>query len=282
MMHMRSKRMLLGALTALLILVVVRQGLVEMGRSLVVRCVNNYRLPAEGSIVVNGVEGRIIEYTSPHDGRHLRGVYFESAPNAPTLVFFHGNGETIEPFLASAAALAKSGMHVFLPEYQCYGGMGGARPTEAQMINDGRSAVFSMGVRAIASSGTIIVGRSLGAGVASAVAAAGYGDALVLISPFTSITSVARRYAGSFAPLIVADSFDNEHRLKSFDRPLVIMHGTEDGVVPFFEGERLAAQHPDATFIPVPGAGHNNLPPLHEIIARIAPMFPEHLRPLEK
>ncbi len=279
-MTARNKKILLGGLTALLILVVVRQGFVAMSRTVIIPCVNNYLFPAEGSIVVNGVEGRIIEYTSPSAQQHLRGVYFESVPNAPTLIFFHGNGETIEPFLSSAATLATSGMHVFLPEYQCYGGMGGARPTEAQMIDAGRSAVFSMGARAIASSGTIIVGRSLGTGIAAAVAAAGYGDALVLLSPFTSTTSVARRYLGSLAQVIVADSFNTERRLSNFDRPLVIMHGTEDEVVPFSEGQRLAAQHPTATFIPIPGAGHNNLPPLEELMARIFPILPEHLRPL--
>ena len=52
--------------------------------------------------------------------------------------------------------------------------------------------------------------------------------------------------------------------------PVLIIHGTEDEVVPFAMGERLAGVFPQAQFVPVPGGQHNDLLTMHAIPMRKA------------
>jgi fermentation-respiration switch protein FrsA (DUF1100 family) len=70
---------------------------------------------------------------------------------------------------------------------------------------------------------------------------------------------VAWRRVGPLAPLLVRDAFDSLSRINSVPSPIVVFHGTNDGVIPFDLGKRLAeAAH--ARFVPVEGRGHNDMP----------------------
>jgi hypothetical protein len=77
---------------------------------------------------------------------------------------------------------------------------------------------------------------------------------VVLVSPFTSITDMARPVAGWLTPLAVRDRFDTAGRLPRISAPLVIVHGTHDEVIPFAMGEELARSRPGSGFVAIPVA----------------------------
>ena len=56
--------------------------------------------------------------------------------------------------------------------------------------------------------------------------------------------------------MALARSRERFHLLPGLSLPALVLHGTEDGVIPFAHGEETARLIPGARFIPLPGVGH--------------------------
>src|SRR6202008_4301022 len=85
----------------------------------------------------------------------------------------------------------------------------------------------------------IAYGRSLGGGAACALATQRAVAALILESTFTSVRPFAWRFR---APgFLVRDPFDNLAVVRAFKKPLLVLHGTRDEVIPVEHGRELAA-----------------------------------------
>jgi pimeloyl-ACP methyl ester carboxylesterase len=105
----------------------------------------------------------------------------------------------------------------------------------------------------------VIEGQSLGTAVAAELAARRRVRKLVLISPFTSVTDLVGRFFPFPARYLVRDRFDTRAIAPGIRIPVLIIHGSDDEVVPFAMGEELARVFPDARLISVEGGGHNDL-----------------------
>ncbi|TMA08473.1 MAG: lysophospholipase [Deltaproteobacteria bacterium] len=116
----------------------------------------------------------------------------------------------------------------------------------------------------------VLLGQSLGAGVATEMAKRGLGARMVLVSPFTSVADMARRMVPFFPASWVRHRFDTQSKAAAIGLPVLIVHGTEDEVVPFAMGEQLARSFPRAQLVPIPGGQHNDLLAMHAIPMREA------------
>lgn len=202
----------------------------------------------------------------------LAGAFFRAAdPDAPAILYFHGNGESAAHNVGLADFFVSHGLSVFLAEYRGYGAQPGV-PTEEGLLADARDAWKALdglvGLKVPAGK-RILLGRSLGAAVAAGLAA-DLGEErpalVVLVSPFTSVSDMARPVAGWLTPLAVRDRFDTAGRLPRISAPVVIVHGTHDEVIPFAMGEALARSRPGSGFVAIPRGTHNDLPGLDGIL----------------
>jgi len=210
---------------------------------------------------------RLIDYRSS-DGIDLRGALVPAAaPAAPVAVYFHGNGESAAHNLPFAADLASRGIGVFLAEYRGYGGLRGS-PTEDGLYADGDAAVGVVRQAGVPPERLILMGRSLGSGVATELAVRHDCALLVLISPYTSMVDMGRIIAGPAARLAVPDRYDNLDKIARVRCPVVVLHGTRDEVIPVRMGRALAAAAPGAALVEVPEASHNDFPGLEELLGR--------------
>jgi fermentation-respiration switch protein FrsA (DUF1100 family) len=102
-------------------------------------------------------------------------------------------------------------------------------------------------------------GRSLGGGAVCALARERPLGALVLESTFSSVSGMARRMGLPtwLAPLLLRDRFDNLGALQRFARPVLLMHGERDEVIPPAEAELLREARADIEFHWLP-CGHND------------------------
>ena len=209
---------------------------------------------------------RIVDYAAA-DGTRLRGAWVRSGrSDAPTVLFFHGNGESAAHNLRFAAELASLGVDSFLAEYRGYGGLAGT-PTEANLYADGLAARAMLEKSGVSSDRLVLVGRSLGSGVAVELAVRSQCRLLVLVSPYTSITAMGRAVVGPLASVLVPDPFDSLSKASRIASPVAILHGIDDDVVPFSMGEELAHAIRGARFVPLAGRGHNDIPELAALIA---------------
>lgn len=221
-------------------------------------------------------EGWSVARYSTTDGVRLAGAYFPPpSPDRPVLLYFHGNAEAAAHNLPFADALRTRGLGVFLAEYRGYGGLGGS-PSEEGLYADGEAALAALGRLGVPAERVVLVGRSLGSGVAVELATRHRVALVVLVSAYTSIVDMGRTVAGPLAPMFVRDRFDSLSKIGQVSSPIVLVHGTRDDVVPVAMGRRLAAARPDARWVEVPEATHNEFPGLAGIVAReIQALFPE-------
>jgi fermentation-respiration switch protein FrsA (DUF1100 family) len=83
---------------------------------------------------------------------------------------------------------------------------------------------------------------------------------LILQSTFVSAYRVMTRF-----PVIPFDRFPSEATLRKVRCPVLVIHGTEDRVIPFWHGEALYRKANDPKRkLWLEGVGHNDIPGPHE------------------
>lgn len=206
----------------------------------------------EGAALVSRMTPRSIPF---------HGVYFAAREGRPTVVVFHGNGETMASSFPRARYMAARGFGVLLAEYRGYGRSAeSGTPSEEGLYDDGAAALAFLHEAGVAPARIVLWGTSLGTGVASELAASGQGSRLILCTPYTSIRDLAARVAW-FLPtsLVVKERFDTLAKAPRIQVPTLVVHGDQDEVVPFAMGEAVARAIKGATFFRVPGGHHNDL-----------------------
>jgi len=205
------------------------------------------------------------------DGQRIAAVYRPNASATYTLLLSHGNAEDLGSLTPLLAGLSSLGFSVFAYDYRGYGRSEGT-PSESRVYADVDSA-YEYLVRELQVGPERIVayGRSLGAGAAVDLAAHRKLGGLVLESPFLSAFRVMTR-----VPLFPFDKFRNAAKIGRVRCPVLIMHGEDDEIVPFWHGRRLfeLALEPK-TFVAVPGAHHN------DFVEVAGPRYAQALRDFE-
>jgi fermentation-respiration switch protein FrsA (DUF1100 family) len=215
-----------------------------------------------------GITHQIIEYPSLN-GKILTGIFFPN-PETPkgTIVFFHGNFGNVSNHFGQCQFLTHDGFDVLIFDYEGYGASQG-NPNPERLVEDGISTVrYAAAHNRNPQGGVVVFGQSLGGAVAVVVAAREpLVKAAVIEASFTSYRLMTRYVLGRhvwtwplypFAPFLVSRTCDPIKFVGAISpRPLLIIHGDEDEIVPTFMSQQLfeAAGEPKKLWI-VPGAGH--------------------------
>jgi uncharacterized protein len=194
---------------------------------------------------------------STADGLTIHAGYRPARAGLPTVLFFHGNGMVWPDGVYVTELLALRGYGVLLAEYRGYNGNPGT-PSEQGLYRDARAALAFLQHQGIAGEDLILAGLSVGSGPAVQLATETEARALILISPLASLpATVSAAYPWLPVRLLLRDGYDNLAKVPRVDVPILIVHGEADRLIPLAHAERLAAAHPAAEFIALPGRGHN-------------------------
>ncbi len=201
------------------------------------------------------------------DGVRLHGWYLPHPQPLASVLFCHGNAGNITHRAELLWMLQnRVGVSVLIFDYRGYGRSEG-RPTEAGILADARAARTWLAAReGIAESQIVLMGESLGGGVAVDLAAADGARALVLQKTFTSLPDVAA-YHFPWLPVrwLMRNRLDSLSKIGNYRGPLLMCHGQPDSIVPYELGRKLfeAANEPKH-FIYLPRHDHNDpLPPTY-------------------
>ena len=197
----------------------------------------------------------ILKLTYNQAGEAVSMVYLGN-PVSPYLVFYnHGNGEDLQSILPRLKFLQQSGFSVLAWDYPGYGTSDG-QPTE-KLVQDIAEQIWKMIPEEFGYQPrqVILYGRSLGGGPAVQLATRHQAAGLVLEGCFTSIFRL-----GLGAPILPWDIFNNLATIGSVNCPVMVIHGTNDQVVPFEQGLQLYAKAPEPkTFTWIKDAGHSDV-----------------------
>jgi pimeloyl-ACP methyl ester carboxylesterase len=206
--------------------------------------------------------GALLELPS-RGGRTVRALAF-GAPAADvgrTFLFFHGNNETADDSVGLAGELVRRGHRAIVAEYTGYGrSKGEGSPSERVLYEDAEALLEHLRGAKGGASPIVLMGRSLGTGVAAEMSMRGHGRGLVLLSPYTSIDDVGAHYV-PFLPVraLLSDHFATLRKAPAIRVPTLVVHGTADEVIPFAMGTKVAGAIAGARLLTIEGGTHNDL-----------------------
>lgn len=224
-----------------------------------------YPAPTPGASDFTAAEGaEDITFVSA-DGTKLHGRYYDRPQPRHVVLYCHGNGETVADNHHLMGRLRdRLDAAVFIFDYRGYGRSEG-KPHEAGVVADGVAAAEWLAEKTDSSiDRLVVIGRSLGGGVAAAIAAERGAGALVLQSTFDRLTSAAAsHYPWLPVGLLMRNRYDSVARLRDYKGPLLMSHGTADKVVPYRLGRRLFDACPSESkrWIEFLGRTHNQPQP---------------------
>lgn len=193
------------------------------------------------------------------DGIALHGWYVPGPrPEAPVVLFFHGNAGNIGERLDTLRLLHDAGAATLIIDYRGYGRSEG-RPDEAGTYRDADAAWrWLRHSREVASRDIVILGRSLGGPIAAHLAARTRPAGLILESTFTSLPDLAAdHYPWMPVRLLTRYRYDTRAYLADVTCPVLVIHGRDDDLVPFAHAERLAAVRPPVVDLVALDGGHD-------------------------
>lgn len=190
------------------------------------------------------------------DGLDIAAGYRAAEPGKPTILYFHGNGADWQSSVVATDTMVPAGYGVLAAEYRGYRGNPGS-PSEEGLYRDGRAAVAWLGERGVAPSDIVVIGNSIGGGVAARIAAETSPAALVLISPFSSLSQlVGEKLWWLPTGWLLRDRYDNVAALAEYGGPVLILHGDRDDLIPLAHAERLAQSKEGGELAVFAGIGH--------------------------
>lgn len=211
-------------------------------------------LPADAGMA--DVSERVME--TP-DGEKVIAWYGKAKPGQPTLLYFHGNGGSLESRRERIAKYMARGRGIFMMAYRGFSGSSGS-PSEAANTADAKLAYETLIKDGVKPEDIILYGESLGTGVATQVAVEKPVRGLILDSPYTAVVDrAADIYWWLPVRALVIDSYETRRFIKDVRAPLFIIHGEADDVVPVAMGRKIfeLANEPKE-IATLPAAGHND------------------------
>jgi fermentation-respiration switch protein FrsA (DUF1100 family) len=193
------------------------------------------------------------------DGEKVIVWHVPAKPGHPVILYFPGNGDFLAGRVSRFRAMTSDGTGLVALSYRGYAGSSG-HPSERGILQDA-AAAYAFATARYAPDRIVLWGFSLGTGVAVALASEQPIGKLILEAPYTSTVDIA----GAVFPLVpvrwlMRDQFRSDERIARVKAPLLVMHGTDDPVIPISFGERLfALAHEPKQLVRFPGGGHDNL-----------------------
>ncbi|HRP62483.1 MAG TPA: alpha/beta fold hydrolase [Phycisphaerales bacterium] len=218
-------------------------------------------------------------------------LHAEGGPPAPTILHVHGNAGNIQSHTYFTEYLPHAGFNVFIFDYRGYGQSAGSAKRRNDLIADTHAALDAMLQRSDVDVSRIgLYGQSLGGAIGvNLMAERPEIKAAVIESAFTSWREIAASVVGGDPPnfigrwlaaLVLPDHARPIDAIARIERPMLLIHGDADSIIPVGHSRRLAAAAPDfAELLLLPGGDHNTLRDSHpEIDMQVVRFFRRHVR----
>ncbi|MBS1962278.1 MAG: alpha/beta fold hydrolase [Bdellovibrionales bacterium] len=213
------------------------------------------KLPADFPLRFEGAT----EISIPVDGAILSALRFRVKNPRGIIVYFHGNAGSLSGWGDEGTMHAALGFDVLIYDYRGYGKSTGRISSEDQLVNDAR-AVLAEARKDFPDSKIVLFGRSLGTGLAVRLASEMKPALLILETPYLSLASIGRARFPVVLPFLVRYPMRSDLYAPKVTAPTIILHGTDDEVVPFVSGAALAERFtPPADLVKFPGGHHSDL-----------------------
>lgn len=218
-----------------------------------------------------------IELTPQYIGLNYEDIYFKTNDNVklngwfvpikdktkqkivPTILFCHGNAGNISHRIEILKIFNEFNYNIFIFDYRGYGRSDGSPSEEGTYLDAVASYNYLISRDDIDKSKIVLYGKSLGGAIAIDLATRVKIFALITEASFTSTVEVGRQVYPIFpVKLLVTQKFDALSKIGKITVPKLIIHSTEDEIIPFNIGKKLFEKAVEPKEFMVTKGGHND------------------------
>lgn len=172
----------------------------------------------------------------------------DSVYNGSNIIYFHGNAGNLVSQHKMMMPFLKKGYKIYAADYSGFGFSEG-KATRKNVLLDGNSAIeYFTSLDNNSNNKWIVYGQSLGGHLTPVVALMNQDliDGIVVEGAFASHQDIGATSAGFLARILIAEQYSAKKAIKNFKKPVLIIHSTEDKIIPYRMGEELfnAANEP--------------------------------------
>lgn len=173
------------------------------------------------------------------DGEQFNAIYYTRPNTKYVVLYFHGNGGSLNSWQNISPEILTLNCNLLLTDYRGYG-KSTTRFSEEGFYNDAQAAYNFLKTKGYKDEQIIIYGRSLGSGVAVDLASKNNPNALILETPYTSVSKVASEQTPYFLPFLTLKyKFNSLEKAARILCPTIILHGDKDEFIPCQHGQIL-------------------------------------------
>ncbi len=201
-------------------------------------------------------------------GARLHALHLQ-LPHPQGMVFFlHGNAGNLQTWFVNVDFYRRANFDIVMLDYRGFGKSSGTIQSEAQLHADVLQA-WNQFAPQYAGKRRVIVGRSLGTGLAASLAAQVQAEQTVLVSPYESMQALAREHYPWVPSAVLRYPLRTDVVLPRIKGPVLLAHGDLDTLIPLSHSQNLQRAMPAARLVVVPGAGHNDLQKFEVYLAAV-------------
>jgi uncharacterized protein len=217
-----------------------------------------------------GLEDEFAEMNFPSElGGKVNALHFKLDSTKGCVLYIHGNGGNAGICSRNRNLFLQAKWEVFVPDYRGYGKSTGEK-SQAGLDAD-IEAAWNEIHKQFPADEIIIYGQSLGSGFATRLAAKHTPKMLILEAPYTSLADVGQsQYPWLPVRWLIQYPSPSLDYIGKVNCPVFVFHGDQDEVIPYAQGQKMAAAAQKGSLITLPGNGHKNVQGRPEFQAKLA------------
>lgn len=198
-------------------------------------------------------------HITTEDQKVLHGLLFKADSSKGLIFYLHGNGGALDRWGTVAETYTSLDYDIFILDYRGYGKSEGTIESEAQLSQDVQLAYSEM-LKLYSENKIVVLGYSIGTGLAAKLAATNHPRLLILQAPYYSLTDIMKHTFPFVPPFILRYKLETYKYISDCEMPIVLFHGNEDEVIPYGQSIKLKSllKKSDKLII-LNGQGHNGM-----------------------
>jgi len=197
-------------------------------------------------------------FVRAEDGVFLHSLLIKADDSRGVIFYLHGNAGSLLHWASVAKIYNELQYDVFLLDYRGFGKSEGAISGEEQFYMDVQTAYDTLRGR-YEEDKIVLLGYSIGTGPAAKIASENNSALLVLQAPYYSLSDMMRKTYPFIPTALLKYKFPTHKFLDETEIPIVVFHGTDDGIIYPGSSLRLKEEFPHIRLILLEGQGHNGM-----------------------
>lgn len=193
------------------------------------------------------------------DNITLSGILFKADTTKGLIFYLHGNAGSLKSWGEVAATYNSLNYDVFMLDYRGFGKSEGEINSQRQIFNDVQLAYDNMKNK-YSENNIIVIGYSIGTGLAAKVASSNKPKLLILQAPYYSLTDLMKHTYSILPTFILKYKFETNKFIQNCKMPIIIFHGNQDEVIYYSSSLKLKELFKrNDTLITLEGQSHNGI-----------------------